>query len=338
MSCFLQTNHSDIVAIHVVGHARSGTTLLVELIRTATDDVECICSEHAFPRFRRAIRHRYSDLGQSKTLQEFLHFVSLAMQGGVVRVLGAPRHAWAKIRPNYGELAAQLYDALTNEEAHRSRDHLEIFYRFARDATRASNRRYFVDKARPMDCSALYALQGEKRFVAIVRDPRAVLASESTRWVGRSVLLDAYRLKLWWRRTLKFCRQRPESTLLIRYEDLICAPDETVAELERFLGMTPGALHPSRVRSNSSYDDNQTSEDGLRKVSLSRWKSVLSEPQVAIIERIFERQMTAFGYHTLGSSRRLALRDDCALLYEALTAGAGHAQKWVRRTWSHRAK
>ncbi len=155
-------------------------------------------------------------------------------------------------------------------------------------------------------------------IVHMVRDPRAVMASQKKRWQRRRLAatggsVPRYQTlrvwvnyhpytaaKLWHSATDNAVRlsSHPRVTLL-RFEDLVQRPEPTVRMLcERLqLDYDPRMLEVEHI--NSSH---QSSVGGARKGlhadTVDRWKDVLDRTEIAIAERYCGAHMKRFGYET----------------------------------------
>lgn len=151
--------------------------------------------------------------------------------------------------------------------------------------------------------------------IHIVRDPRAVVASQAGR--NRYPLLfmveywrQSANLALLYRSLAKDWSRR---YLLVRYEDLVRDPEAEAGRLCRFLDIPydPAMIDADRFRdgrgrrepSNSSYGE-------LRQIStesVGRWKGVLTAEEIGMIERLCRSEMAALGYEASGMGARASL-------------------------------
>jgi hypothetical protein len=142
------------------------------------------------------------------------------------------------------------------------------------------------------------------RFIFLIRDPRAVCASNNVTKAKYSWLF----LIRQWRKLAAMAwlfstsYETKKLTLMIKYEDLILKPEQTAQKICAFLG----------VRFQKSMIDGQNFRDGNRKqwlqnssygagTSISRkfenqWKEVLSKEEIRFIEMFCYPDMELFGY------------------------------------------
>jgi hypothetical protein len=179
---------------------------------------------------------------------------------------------------------------------------------------------YFAEKVRnDIVSDLLWELYPDAREVVLVRDPRDVLTSilattdrraaqplpeDPARWVGEEftrrilVVLDSW-------------QGRRDRTYLVRYEDLMMRPRETLAGVAGYLGLDagPDSVDPmieGAGRRLPGMDEHRTSADSAS--SIGRWRRDL-DPQLAeACERAVAPALEAWGYvpertsHHAGSS------------------------------------
>jgi hypothetical protein len=161
------------------------------------------------------------------------------------------------------------------------------------------------------------------RVVHIVRDPRAVMASQKKRWRQRRILAQTSRppgyesLRVWvnyhpytiarlWSRATAAAlalEGHPRVTL-VRFEDLVRDPEGTVRHLcERLgIGYEPGMLDVGQVNSSHQVAVGGARR-GLNSDAIDRWQVVLSAAETAITERMCAPWLRRFGYAPLASRR-----------------------------------
>ena len=150
--------------------------------------------------------------------------------------------------------------------------------------------------------------------VHMLRDPRAVMASQKKRWQRRKLArfkVPLYQtIRVWinyhpfttanlWRRATQAAhglREHPRFHT-VRFESLLESPEQTVRQMCEAIGLDfqPAMLDVAQI--NSSH---QTSVGGARrgiyKDAMDTWRSVLSPSELAVTEKIAGPAMIQVGY------------------------------------------
>jgi hypothetical protein len=151
------------------------------------------------------------------------------------------------------------------------------------------------------------------RVVHIVRDPRAVLASQKNRWrrkrMGVKHIPWSEVLRSWANyHPVTMGRLWVEANrvaldlighprfMLLRFEDLVQGPEGEVRKICRFLGVEFERAMLDVPQVNSSNRPNLADRKGIATDVLDRWPQILSESEIAICERVTERLMKRFSY------------------------------------------
>ena len=155
----------------------------------------------------------------------------------------------------------------------------------------------------------------EARILHMMRDPRDRYASVLTRWkhrrggvgAGTAMWLSSVRLA-------KHNQQRyPRQYKIVRYETLAAQPEETLREICAFIGedytpamlMMQGAANFRDEGGNSSYGQRQPGV--ISTNSIGRFRQVLTQRDIAFIQRYAGPAMRAFDYQP--EPLRLALHE-----------------------------
>lgn len=186
-------------------------------------------------------------------------------------------------------------------------------------------------------------------IIHIVRDPRAVVASQKNRWKLR--LLGAKHVpiselirtrvnyhpltmaKLWRDATRAALRLRGEPrALLVRFEDFVANPTAQAQAACDFLGVPfepQMTLVPQWGSSNVRHEDRQTQ---LSTAVLDQWKSVLTSGEVRIVDRVAADLLDEFSYDSYSSTTTSAVSVfPYALSYPLHLAGVALVNP--RRAW-----
>jgi hypothetical protein len=157
-------------------------------------------------------------------------------------------------------------------------------------------------------------LYPDARFLQLVRDPRAVVASllaaSKTSW-GKWAPKNAKSAALVWRDAMEIChRQLPrygEDAMAVRYEDLLAEPEKTLAPIWQWLGLEPIPFDPARFSLAALVEGSGTGpplkptwENRIgffRRGEAEAWRTELSQNQITIVEGICAGLMEDCGYH-----------------------------------------
>ena len=198
----------------------------------------------------------------------------------------------------------------------------------------AGHKEVWADEFTP----ALHRAFPQLKSIHVVRDPRAVCAS-------KNVAADKYPwlfLIRQWRKLASLAwiaaddsPYRPNA-LLIRYEDLVHDPAATAERICAFLGVESAAamIDPNHLRDgdntswrrNSSYGD-LTQERSISSKGAERWKRVLSDAEVELIEQLTFPLMSLFGYEPV---TRPSTRLNNAMILSAPQVAADELTEWIR--------
>ena len=150
------------------------------------------------------------------------------------------------------------------------------------------------------------------RFVHMMRDPRAIFVSEVRRrtdapgsfpylYLARlPALMRAFVLmEVCWAwagavgRHRALVRRYPESYRLVRFEDLVRAPEATLERLCAFLGV---ALEPRLLRQKVTSKGAMVGQQGFDADAADRWRSVIRPAEERALRRLLGRRLAEMGY------------------------------------------
>jgi hypothetical protein len=291
--------------LFITGASRSGTTLLSFVLRNHSS-VLGLKELHYFGRVcdpRAGWRH----FSQKRAIEVAADMLARQEQGALSYVIG-PEH-----RREAAAIVAALGPAGT--------DPVELFAAVANELA-ASGGKSIACEQTPRNifyARALLKLYPEAHVIHMIRDPRAVMASQKKRWQRRRLSRTAARMpryeslrtwvnyhpytiaRLWMRATAEALRLKAHPRVtLVRFEDLLREPEATVRRIcERIgIGYEPGMLDVGQV--NSSH---QSSVGGMRRGlhsdAIDIWQDVLSPAEVHISERMCAPLMGRLGYEPL---------------------------------------
>lgn len=142
------------------------------------------------------------------------------------------------------------------------------------------------------------------RIVGIVRDPRAVVASQRhVEWGIKSHALLATQWALDQRELLRAREQLgSERFLLLRYEDMVSDPDAARSWIARFLGMQPSAAARPEGKVDASsfvlpWEHWKAGVAGpVTRARCDAWRRELTPPEIAEVSTICADELHALGY------------------------------------------
>jgi hypothetical protein len=150
----------------------------------------------------------------------------------------------------------------------------------------------------------IFAAYPGARILHMIRDPRDRYASSQTRWqrrrggagAGTAEWLSSVRL------AQRNSQRDPDQYRIVRYETLAAHPEQTMREICAFIGedyapsilAMQGATRFRDQGSNSSYGARAAGV--ISTDSIGRYRSVLSQRQIAFIQTVAGRAMQSMGY------------------------------------------
>ena len=282
---------------------RSGSTWLVWLL-------SCISEAVAFSPWARDARVGTYWTSVMQALSRPQSYLAQLVPGPLEQ-----RYWWndrADLRFGVGgdpELEAWLGGEAIESLVDLCRSRIDAFYaRLGEDGERP---RYFVEKYLPYQLTPdlLSEMYPGAREVILVRDFRDMLCSviafnrkrgyqafgradvgSDAEYVETTVANSA-------RRLLRRRRERGGEAHLVRYEDLIQEPEETVAGMMRFLGLDAGEEAVAAVlgrAAKGSLEEHRTTSKASE--SIERWKRDLSPELARVCAEVLDPMLTEFGY------------------------------------------
>lgn len=331
--------------IFVTGASRSGTTLLSFVLRSHSR-VLGLPELQYFGDFADPRRRETHPAGERQLLQAAAALYERHERG--VRLARLRSCDTDEIQAGARIRARKLVDGLSDER----RDPYGVFAgatgRLAREAGKAipceqTPRNIFY-------AEALLNIYPQARFVHMMRDPRAVMASQKKRWKRRNLLAnraalpaaDALRAwvnyhpytmaSLWAKATAEANRLRSHPRFrIIRFEDLLARPEATVREVCEHLDLEyePEMLDVPQI--NSSHASSATgARRGFNSEAIDAWTKTLSAGEVSVTERLCREGMALGGYAPVG---RRAPAGEMRYAMSYVLHAAGVVTLNPRRAW-----
>lgn len=283
----LHGRFEDCAPIFVVGAPRSGTSLLARMLDA--HPAIALADELCFFDIVLAARRDLPELDTAESLERLR---TLLPQMDHVRY-------WAD-----GEA---LIEAALERLRADARPSWAGFYRHLMEARAARKGvRRFGEKTpwNVRHLAVLEALFPNARFVHIVRDPRAVVASKrKLPRTSRDVLTNAIKWAIDVGAAARYLAGSPERAarlLEVRYEDLVRSPELVLSRIAEFIGEPfDPAMLAFAERGTVGFKDQPYREGVLQPLfdtSLEAWRQDLSPAQIWLVERLCAAGMARHGY------------------------------------------
>jgi hypothetical protein len=181
----------------------------------------------------------------------------------------------------------------------------------------------------------ILSLKGKRhKIIHCIRDPRQIIASRNfgknpEKYGGKYPILFLIRH---WRKSVAYSivnRDNPDY-MVVKYEQLINSPEEWFQKICEHLGVAfhENLVHPERYRDGIGnlwkQNTNFNAGTGFSKTSLEKWKEVLPDKSVGLIEYLCGAEMDYFGYKRVNSD--FYLKD-----LASYTEDEEHIIEWLRR-------
>jgi hypothetical protein len=169
------------------------------------------------------------------------------------------------------------------------------------------------------------------RVIQMIRDPRGVVCSTIQAFTdGKFTDWRIYVAAQYWRRAfrvhLEQARKTPDTGyLLVRHEEFVTSPERTLSEVCQFLGgvdYVPEMLNfhqtaAQYIRKNSDGalpDRHLRTQRPIDARRAQAWRTMLSPPQVSLIEAAVGDEMRSLGYETISRAASYPSRRQVAYL------------------------
>lgn len=182
----------------------------------------------------------------------------------------------------------------------------------------------------------LEQLSPESKYVILVRDPRAVIASWKKRELGLSKQI-AYMAKIWcinYQAVLHKTQHNPYKYLLVKYEDLVLENEQTLQQICAHFNIhfqkemlshseLPSPDPASLERLNTLPDEfvekiksfHQNTLSPINQSLISEWESTLSSKEVRLINHITHILANQYGYNIPKDKINIGIKNRLSILF-----------------------
>ncbi len=268
-------HHTQSAPVHIIGHARSGTSILADVLRRYLH-ISFGTESQFIVRFDKNLA-QYGDLHDEGNIKRLIRDV--AQERCFQR--------WHK------------FDAFVLDPTQLFRDLPERSYRGVLEAAfmqlaRHSGMTRWGDKTPEYvyHLPVLYRLWPDAQYIHIVRDGRDVALSIFQQEFGAK---NVYKAASDWREQMLLVRDfsqcmPPEQFLEIRYEDFLGSTGETFRKLADFLGVDINATGFEPLTAALQQE--------IKADNFNKWRQGLTVPQQRLYEQIAGDVLSGYGYET----------------------------------------
>jgi Sulfotransferase family len=291
------TNRQDLALrpLLVTATGRSGTTLLMRRLGNAR---EIVIAEN-YPFEMKLLTYYGYALEVLTTASNVKTPISLDELTTDPHRLGLNPFHHPQMEPVYPNpaLLYQFFGRRAMARLHPAfRDIIDDFYRDMQTYARKPLARFFAEKCDVFTSArdfARLAFPGVKELL-LVRDPRDVHCSRRAFW-SDSAENSVQNLKTVQAIVLPIRDAGSHDLHVVRYEDLVQQPAETLSRISSYLGLDHG-IELKPVIESQIFASHATSPDPPS--SIGRWKHELSAEERASFAQSFKPFLEAFGYDT----------------------------------------
>ena len=285
--------------IFVCGYMHSGTTLMRDILRK-NEDVFAPRPETGFFEFLDFFKKAFSNLKDKTIVAKYLKALIMTIED---------EDNWQenrkKIIKDFAE--KKQVEVTTNIEALQlvdycvGKQHEEIFYIVFDYLTQKHAKKRWVEKTprHAMHINTIFKYIPDALILVMIRDPRDIFASKKVRRLRKkypySLLVDTFFWKQAIQAALSARKKYPKNVLCVRYENLVSEPYEKVKEICSFLKLSCNQKMLD-VQWRNSANRNNIGKAGMGTQSVEKWKSVLSEEEIAATEAVTKKEMLQVGY------------------------------------------
>ena len=280
--------------LFIIGIGRSGSTLLSKTLGSHPD---CIDNPEIplLSFFYKALRNNRFNSERNHLVVRFINAMKRRHPG----------HPWQIQPEEIAQIPSELdYFSYMNQLS-------TLFTSDSRSKKHTQGTRWIIDK-NPVNTFHVHQFLKEypqTKAIFLVRDPRANVASRiqsvnSVHGRNNHWILNAIRWKRYNRHFHYLTRDYESQIYLLRYEQFVTHPQQTINELCAFLGLSPMKIeevatlnsnghNEANARLNKKYVDlNQP----INPRALEKWREVLTHRQQETIESICRYEMHNLGY------------------------------------------
>ncbi len=287
--------------IFICGHPKAGTSLVLSILDAHPQLVVYPEESVFFRKFLPRAQHLSLDEQLKLARQQLIHFFTWNSQNPPPSQAGYPDRDYSRL--SFDKIAHQM-DLLAREKADHPGDVLSAavlaYGKVSGSLSEAT--RHWVEKSpyNEFFTAQIYSWWPEARCVHVLRDPRDNFVSYRQKHPSWQPEFFA---KNWLRSTRAgFVNQTTygkQRYLILRYEDLVLEPMETLKRLVEFLDIDWQPSLTSPTRAGEIWKGNSMFMQEFNQISaapIGRWKNHLNPQDAAVIEWFSRNWMKKLAY------------------------------------------
>lgn len=264
--------------IFIAGLDRTGKTLL-RLALSQHPNIHISKRTDLWVRFY----NRFGDLNRSENFERCLQAIL------------AHKHMRA-LRPDPERIVAEFWQG--------EHSYARLFAIFHQHALQRTGKLRWGDQSELIERYAkpIFAAYPQAKMIQMLRDPRDRYSASKQKWsAGKGKAGAATARWLYsWQLGQRNMRLFPDGYMLLRYENLVAQPEQTLEKVCTFLGeeFTPAMLligHVPGARLDIHSPD-APSQNHFLQTFVGEYRSGLSNKEIAFIQQFTRREMRQFGY------------------------------------------
>ena len=280
--------------LFIIGIGRSGSTLLSKTLGSHPD---CIDNPEIplLSFFYKALRNNRFNSERNHLVVRFINAMKRRHPG----------HPWQIQPEEIGQIPSELdYFSYMNQLS-------TLFTSDSRPKKHTQSTQWIIDK-NPVNTLHVHQFLKEypqTKAIFLVRDPRANVASRiqsvnSVHGRNNHWTLNAIRWKRYNRRFYHLKRDYSSQIYLLRYEQFVTHPQQTINELCAFLGLSPMKIEEVATLNSNGHNEANTRlnkkyvdlNQPINSRAIEQWREVLTHRQQETIESICRYEMHNLGY------------------------------------------
>jgi len=278
----LNQKNKSFSPVFICGSGRSGTTLVRNILGNHSNFYTIDRELHFFTRYRTYCYKLLDKFEKKNNIQRLaLSIITLLFYGNECCEI-------MTIESNYPLDVQNYYDEIVqSEDFNTLKSKYDIFDFCINYFTHKENKKRWVEKT-PRNIFAADLITErypDAQFIEIYRDPRAVYLSWKN--AEHRFFRNAVECLRAWNDTTslgeRYLKKLPKQFYRLKYEDLICSPEE---ELKKLCGFLNEEFEPAmlNITVKNSFFEDSINKQGFNKSSLNRWKESLWKYEVLFLD------------------------------------------------------